>query len=554
MANTIPLYDPQRGWRMWYRSDVYTGPTGSGQWVPNPNDLVFDYATGFWRVQSVNPTTFISTMISWKQPDDASGVMTEDILLGSGPGSQSETYRVYLDTKVVPYTLGFDLRLFTYSSEAHHLKVFRGTDISNTGIVISAMVDQNGNVVSENIPLETRGLHPQTGVAIKVPVQGYSVEELPDGEVVTAVVYTAAGVARSTSKLLIKRSNTIRPSDASRKYVTSIQLISPRISSSNNNLLEYPVNMLIQSGGIQGRVNYSDGSHVILPIDGVKFELQGLERYVATQVGQQSHLLLVYHFGDNEYGYTLSGEYPDRFMHEEYEITTTEVEGSYSVKLFVAPVWQPGVNNYKLEYWLYNLERDETYYVTPYVNLVAPYASYNPLPTGNPQTLQARIELSSLGSSFSYYAHTQIFTLCLLTPGSSLSPNWWIQYSPSGPQYGGANAFEVTNAGGNNWTGDLTLGKATQAEWLEATYFNSEPLIHPTAETVAPTPTHFRLKIGNDFSREIAVANWNQTVSAMTLTPPDPAQGDVARLEFIQRVSGVDYEVGVGILPIHRIA
>lgn len=552
MSITNPIVNQQRLFTIWSRKDVYTGPNGTGQYVPNPEDMVFDRASGWWYVQDVDYTTNLCTLIAWRAPDNEVGVIAEDVLLGAGPGSQSESYRAYLDTSVVPHVMALDARLHIYGSNASFVKVFRGTDISGQGVVISAMVDQAGNVTSENIPLETVQTPQQNTSAIKTTAQAYSVETLADGEVVTAVVYSEAGAVLSYAKLLVKRTNFIRTTDASRKYITSIELVSDRLSPTDNKLLEYPINMLVQSGALRGKVNYSDGDSAIMQIDGTRFELQGLNRYIASVVGQRIPLMLVYHFADNEYGYDVSGVSTDRFMAEDYEITTTDLVGAYSVKLFAAPRWVSSGAGYTLDFYLYNLARDEVYNVTPYVELVQA-TPFNPFPTGATQNITARIELSTIGASYGYYVHTQTFRIALLTAGSSSSANWWIEYSPGGDQIGGSNAAVVTNTGLGLYSVDISIGKATSTEWLNAVFYAAEPLFHPVAESEAPQPNYLRVKIGNTFVREIALADWQSTLDNVPLTSPDPKQGDVVRLEFIKRVGSDDLELGLGVLPIHTV-
>lgn len=537
---------------MWYRPDIFTGPTGTGQYVPNVNDLILDYSLGLFRVTAVNATTNLSTLVSWSQPDDAAGVIAQDILLGSGPGTQSESYRCYINGNVTPKTLAIDSRLRVYGSRAAYCKVFLGTDISASGIVISAQVNSAGQVISENLSMEPVGTDAGSNLAIRTPIQGYSTEYPADGEVVTAVIYESSGRVLSISKLLVKRTNFVRTTNASRKYITSIQLVTPFISSTDNHLIEYPTNMLFQVGNLKGQVNYSDGTSIQLPIDGSRFILMGAESYVATQVGQRIPLLLTYNMASNEYGYSVNGDNTNRFVTADYEITTTEIVGAYNVKLFVVPVWQSPTLGYKLEYYLYNLDRQQIYYATPYVTLVAPYNTYNPLPNGNSQTLSVRIELSSLGSSFAYYNYAQTFTIALLTQGTATTANWWIRYSPGGVQIGGSNFAVLTNTSSGIWSANIAAGKATQQEWLDALYHGAEPLLHPLSEIQAPTPTHFRVKIGTTFNREIAIANWAAAVANIPLTSPDPKAGDALRIEFIKKDGSTVYELGLGVMAIHR--
>lgn len=537
---------------MWHRPEIYTGPAGLGRYVPNVDDLVLDYDNGFYRVTAVNGTTFISTLKPWRQPDSIDGIIAQDLLLGVGPGYQSESYRAYIHTAETPHVMALDARLRVYSSEAAYCKVFLGVDISSTGNVISALLDANNAVVTENLPLELVQVTGGNNINVKAVTQGYCVETLQDGEVVTAVIYDADGNVLSLAKLLVKVTNFIRTTDANHKYVSSIELLSPHLSSTDNHLLEYPINMLVQSGSFRGRVNYNDGSFLELPIDGTRFKLMGIDSYIASVVGQRIPLLLSYNFSNNEFGYTVNGIMPERFMTQDYQITTTDLVGAYSVKLFVVPVWVSAIVGYRLEYYLYNLDRDIVYYVTPFVSRIAPHAAYNPFPTGNTQTIQVRIELSTIGASYNYYVHTQLFNLTLLAAGSDTNnANWVVQYTPGGPLHGGNYALDATNTGTNSWTLDMGLSAPTVTDWLQITYYSAEPLRNPVNESVAQIPTHFRVRIGDTYVIERDVIDYATVISGANVPDADVFSGQTARLEFIRKVGMDVLELGLGILPVH---
>ena len=45
------------------KSEIYTGPTGTGRYVPNIEDAVWDWTAGVFRVVDVNITTGLSTLV-----------------------------------------------------------------------------------------------------------------------------------------------------------------------------------------------------------------------------------------------------------------------------------------------------------------------------------------------------------------------------------------------------------------------------------------------------------------------------------------------------------
>ncbi len=551
MPTVVPISNPQRGFQNWALSQIYTGPSGTGAYVPNNGDMVTDFASGFYQVTDVDYTTGLSTLTPWLPPNQNSGVIPSDTLLGSAPGAPSESYRCYVNTSITPYSLSLDSALYVYSSKAAYCKVFLGTNISSTGTVISAQVDQNNNITTENLSLSVVQTANSNNLAIANVNSGVCTQAVSDGELVTAVIYAADGTVLSYSKLLTSVTNFNRPLNASTKYVTGVELVSDFLSPSNSQLLEIPVNMLTQSILLQGKVLYSDGTSVILPIDGTRFNLAGMNNYIASAVGQQVPLVLIYNFASNEYGYEVSGVYPNRFMTADYTVTTVAVAGAYSVKIYAVPRWNATAGQYTLSFFMYNLNRNAVYDVTPYVTMVSPNI-FNPAAYNTAQTISIRLNLNQVAPSFAYYIQNQVITLNLESNGTA--PAWWAQYSPTGPQMAvGSNYVANISSTGvaNTWNIDLSCGLTSSATWLQALYTNGQPLYNPVSETGAPTPNYVRVIIGTSYTAIIPIAAFNTVIPALVLTPPDPKQGDVVLLEFLYRSgSNPDQELGLGVLPI----
>ncbi len=551
MSTVIPISNPQRGFQTWDLAQIYTGPSGTGAYVPNNNDLVVDFTSGFYQVTDVDYTTGLSALTPWIPPNQNSGVIASDTLLGSAPGAPSESYRCYINTSVTPYSLALDSALYVYSAKAAYCKVFLGTNISSTGTVISAQVDQNNNITTENLSLAIVQTANVNNLAIANVNPGVCTQAMQDGELVTAVIYATDGTVLSYSKLLVADTNFNRPLNASTKYITGIELVSDFISSSNNQLLEIPINMLTQAIMLQGKVSYSDGTSVILPIDGNRFNLAGMNNYIASAVGQQVPLVLIYNFAPNEYGYMVNGVYPNRFIVADYSITTIAVAGAYSAKIYAVPRWNIAAGQYSLSFFMYNLNRDAVYDVTPFVTMVAP-STFNPSIYGTAQTITIRLNLNQVAPSFAYYIQSQIITLNIESNGNV--PAWWVQYSPTGPQMAvGGNYVANLSATGfvNSWNLDISCGLVNSAQWLTALYFNGQPVFNPTSETQAPTPNYVRIIIGSSYTAIIPISQFNAMIPALVLTPPDPKQGDVVLLEFLYRSGSTpDQELGLGVLPI----
>lgn len=550
-SNTLrPIVDQYRGWRQWNIEELYLPGETNGQMIPNVDDAVLDWSTNTnYRVISVNYSNNTFTLQAYSL-NRFTGYTTDDILTTTGPGDISEAARIYINTDYLPYTLTFDSRLRVFGSQVAYVKVFMGTNITGNGNVISAMFDSNGNKTSENIPLELVLMPDQINRAMKTPVPGYCSDKVDNGEVLTAVFYTADGDVASISRLVACNTNVVRTINHQERYVTNIDLISPYLSSSDNTLLEYPLNMVIQSDSIMGRVTYSDGKTAVLPIDGSKFKLLGMDSYIASEVGQVFSLRLVYTLSQGEYAVGVSANIPDRSLSKSYRVQTTESDDTYIVKLFVSPTWSTQEAKWSLNYYLYNIERNSVIDVTSYVETGSQSVPFDGNKYDGPQNIVVAMNMLSLGSSYKYFRHPQAFTIQLYAQGSNNNVDnyWYIGYT-NDSRYGQGMFAKVTadpNTAGE-WRIDLSNNITITKEWLGKTYDSISPLYYTQVEAAAPRPTHVRVKIGDDWSRELTI---DDVLKPITNVATTIVQGHPVRLEFFNRTANGDMELGLASMTI----
>ena len=543
----VPIFDPNRGWKMWLRSEIYTG-SGTGQYVPNVDDAVWDWTQGTYRVIAVDQTTGLSELEEWVEPTDNGAGDNVDVILGVGPGEQSESFRLYIDRSSIPYTMAVSSYLHVYGSQNTHVKLFKGTEIGAEGVVISAFYDNNGTFLGENIPLELAETQATTNHAIKTPMVGSTSQLLEDGEVVTLVAYTATGKPTCTAKLLVLNTAFIRSTDAAMRYITNIAIKSTYLSNSDTTVLEYPINVPISTANIKGVVAYSNGENVELAIDGEKFNLFGLENYIATVLGQRQPLVLSYKLSANEYCYNIPTGQNGRIT-KTYYASSVKVDGTYAVKLFAFPVWISQAQGYRLEYYLYNLDRDEVYYATPYVVYGSTSGTFEPLTYGVAQTLNIQIDLNKVNGKFNQYRHAQTVTITLLQPGTESQDNWKIEWAMnSGVSYGAGLAAKIAMVDANIYHLDISCNFNSEAEWLRNVYEYLEPLYDSSSEAAPPIPNYMVLVYGT-FRVEKPISLWNQTMVMATALN----QGQNVYIEFIKRTPVTDLKLAVGALPVHRI-
>ncbi|HWT40884.1 MAG TPA: hypothetical protein VN081_06510 [Dongiaceae bacterium] len=540
--------DPNRGFKIWGLGQIY-GPNSSGTIVPNVGDLSYDPVAGWQYAQAINPSTYYTTWTPLPNPGVGNILTPADILLGQGPGTQSESFRMFYNNTLMPYSLAPDGRLHMYSNTIVGYKVFLGTDDSAaTGQVISQYYDQAGNLIGETIPMVPTT--DSNGAACLAPAPGSTMQALTDGQVVTLVFYDADAGPVSVDQLIVKNGSYIRQLNAAMKYITSIELVSDFLSQTDQSLIEIPVNMPVDSLPMMGQVNYSDGTSMQHAVDGTIFQLAGLHSFVATTIGQQADLVLFYQPASNEAVYGTS-QAPNQKVPQAYKIQTTNVNGAYSPKLYAFPRWVNATYGYTMEYYLSDLDRQQYYYVTPFVNPNPGSAVFNGLLYGQTQQLVLKVNLSQVDPvRYNNFTFVTTIWVSLLQPGTSaMLPLWTTQYAVNqNPQYGSgtAQAAVFTYQSVNNWKLDISCGCTNEQQWLDLLYNNLLPLYNQQAETTPPVPNMVNLIFPGAAPVTIPVSQWNTTIGPIGNYIP---QGGLLYLEFFYRSSTGDQVLGVAALP-----
>lgn len=540
-----PIYDPDGLWKTWSINEIYFGLQGEKRYVPKADDHVIDPSTNVLRqVVSIDPTTLIPTLKPVTLGTEGEFGDT-DVLLGVGPGTQSDTYRVYINQSVIPHQLAVDARLKVAGSMVASCKIFRGSLLTGTAEVVSAFYDQSGNLLGQSIPLE---LVASTGnVSIRTVPVCYTSFDLPDGEIVTAVFYSDTGHVVSKRQLLVENTGFIRSTDVGVKYITGISLESPFLSSSDPLLIQYPLNVPLNGLSLIGIVTYSDGTTLRMPVDGTKFEIFGFVNFVSTIIGQKFNLVLKYSLSSDElvYGATISN---DKFITQTYKAVTTQAEGAFTVKIFGYPVWIDAVNGYRMQWYMYNLDRDVVYNITPYVQFNDATRIFDPTAYGIIQNLSVSVNLKDVNGAFTSYIHTQSISITLVAPGTTRTTNWTIGFDPGqNPQYGVNNAAKTTFVNSNLMKVKVDCEASTLNDWLQRLYFRTKPLSDPAREIAPPTPDFFKFVLGNT-EVEFPVSQWNQEQIINTVLP----NSSTLFIKFFKRTADSDLELAVCGIPVYQ--
>lgn len=540
----VPVYEPAGRWTIWGKHEVWDGSVGANRYVPKVNDYVIDHDTyTTYKVDSLDAVTLIPVLREVRPANMAYTFTETDVLFGVGPGTQSDTYRVYVDKSVTPHVLAVDIRLKVAGTLARHAKIFKGSDLTPTGKVISKVFDNSGILISEDIGLELIATDGQLiNHSIKTVKVCHTTENLVDGEIVTLVIYSDNGHVVSKRQLLVENTAFIRSVDASRKYVSHISCETSFMSMGNDHLIEFPLNIPINGLNIMGKIHYSDGSIVKLPVDGVKFKMFGLEQFISSIPGQQVNLVLSYALGANEVAYT--GVSSDgKYVTEAYTLKTINPNNSYAVKLFGYPFYINEASGYEMKWWMFNLDRNIWFDVTPYVRFNENTGPFNPKGYGYLQRKSVSVNLRDVSGAFKPFVHTQIVDIVLNSVPGDTPTEWTVSHesvpgrAPYGPD------IRATKPAVNYVK--IDCGKATYADWKAAVYNGVYPIVNNILETVPPEPTHFVLSYGG-FETEYPVTSWNQELN----TTIDVPIGKNVMVRFIKKLSTGQLELAIAAIPV----
>ncbi len=487
---STPVYQPDARWTMWSIHEIYMGQVGQNRVIPKISDYVIEPETGTtYIVSALDNITYIPTL----SPVNIQNSVTTDSLLSS----TNDNYRIYYDKSVSPYTLAVDGLLRVYSSTSSYARVYQGNFIDPSKI-ISRRYDNNGNFIADSIPLALVAFNSHDNYSIKSIPTCNTLQELTDGEICTVVVFDNAGKVLTKVSCILEETTFVAQAYAEQKYITQIFLKTPFINISQQNEINYPVNLPVESFNPIGVVQYNDATQVEFPVDGDKFRLYGLDQFLSTIIGHRVPLVLSYRMDATEAALA-SVQSDNYYITRPYSLIVSNPNTSYNVKLFIYPIWVDNLNGYSLKAYLMNLDRNLLIDVTDKIAISTNSPAFNPLRYGITQRIIFSIELSNVSGIYNNYLHVQTVDIVLRGPASDLSlTNVWEVGSqvPSTVPYFGTNLRTIVDPTIRTKV-RIDNGIATVEEFINKLYNTTSPLFNPVTEIAPITPTHIEIRWNN---------------------------------------------------------
>ena len=513
----VLVVDPDQTFRFWALDQIYLGNVGRGKYVGKVGDMVIDRTIPtvpvLYTITELNDL-LVPTLrpVKWRLGDGTSegdGGFELVGFVGVGPGQINNNVRVYIDKSTWPYTCQMDTRVGLPGSMNSYAKVFRGSVTSGHQECISRMYNASGELIGENVPMEPSYDFRRPNNVIRVLATFKTTHDIPDNELLTIVAYSDDGRVTFQEPAVAMNTAFIASVDRSLRYIKDISLVSPFINQNRPGRVEYPLNTPLEAANFQCRVEYNDG-FALIPIDGTKAYLSGMDSFLATIIGQQiPDLTLHYRLGADEYNYT-GGIANGQHISKGYNLVVIDNDPSVHVKIFVTFEWTQ-TNGYRIKYWLYHQLRQRYWDVT---NLVEPgdgSMSYDPFGFGVVQRLVVTLELSRVDATLRKYRHVQTVTT-VINPTTHHSP-WVVHYLPGQSAPSGAGLYCEYRYLSSGYTEvKLNMHCTTIDEWLDKLYYQSRPLVDVMREGVPPKPNVFEVEVNGMVHRYRVLADWNKTV------------------------------------------
>jgi hypothetical protein len=161
------------------------------------------------------------------------------------------------------------------------------------------------------------------------------------------------------------------------------------------------------------------------------------------------------------------------------------------------------------------MERNIAYDATAHVRWSTETGAFDPKLYGYKQTKRVEVNLRDIHPSFIPFIHVQVVDFALYGEPSEIANMPWAvntESAQTAPAYG-VGLYAV-------WEGNLVNFKAQfehQADWVEAYYRKTLPLVDVRTEIKAPDPTHFQV-IRKGVTTEWSIEDWNQNLDIGSLS------------------------------------
>jgi hypothetical protein len=524
-----PSFNPSGRWTIWELSEVYMGGPGNNMYVPKVNDYVIQSTSGtLYIVTNLNLTNYIPTLQQIEISKLPAVLNYSNILGDPSVEDVLSPYKLYFNSETNPYTLNVDASLIIFNTLANSVKFILGSNVTNNPTTISLSLDNNGNIVSDSIPLVGVSYNDTANVYNKVIPTAFTNQILQTGDLVTALIYDAVGnVIQQAVLTVVETNGYVGPSDPT-LLVTGLSLESPFISTTNPNVIELPANIGISNVQFKGVVNYNNGTTAIHNVNqGGPFRVYGLDQVLKANMLESVDIVLQYTLQPEEKA-IVGQSYNGKTVSENYTLRLTSPNFDYQLQLYPIPVYNG--TSFNIHWFLLSMSRNIFIEVTQYVTY-SNGSGFNGSLYGTNQSLQVSLNLNNVVPQLTGLNVNQYCELLLnnVSLGPSTIYQIYTDTAISTAPYG--NNVRAKSLNSNNSILDITCQNQQTQYWLDQVYYANLPVTNTQLESAPPVPTHFDIfyntsplannqLITNGAFKRFQLGQWNESINLGNVTLP----------------------------------
>jgi hypothetical protein len=311
-----------------------------------------------------------------------------------------------------------------------------------------------------------------------------------------------------------------------------------------------PLNSNLSTGDFKARLNYSDGTNNVIPIDGVKCKLHGLTSFNTSLAGVESNIVLSYYPDLNEPAIETNNT-NNNVISTVYTLQTELLHRDMSgYKVYICPVWHVATSTFTLKLYLTNLRYtmaiplDDNDYV---LKSQEPFSLY---PNVGIQEIDIIVNLNlvlnesipndkfiqrvAIDLRYNNYAHWLIDYRLDLRHNILIKDIVYDRnhepvkqktiIKPQGEVI--TNSFVKINKYGYNTIAqrvdgqlDVSCNEDTMLGWLTRIYYSICPIFDISITDTPPTPTHFKLVYDNQESNNFSLSEWSTSKDSINGIP-----------------------------------
>ena len=466
-----------------YDPNVHTTDgLASGKVVPAIGSIVVDNQSipnkyVLWVVDAIEPNTLETFYKPGQFVVDAADEPSRLISYGN------DTLMLYYDDRGEPTRLIVDSKFVLIGGNAAEYRI--KTVINDEAVIISARLDNEGEIVSDRIPVVETGVE-----GVRKLSDCHTTHNMVPSEFYTLEIFDTTGALTTTARMISKRSTILNDLISSNNPIVEFTAEANQINGSDWVLY---VGQNTDDLAIWPKITYANGWSEIVPINNLDTYLYGMGD-VNTDVADVQFPLMIKHFLADDIPSTIALGEGVRYLLFETNLRIIPRQYADYSKVSVIPWYDNGASTWKLTFLGYYDSRDRFGVLAPSaVRFVG--TAFDGDAEGAQQELVIHADivnefgdLETFEQSFAIkVADVASLTPFLIAPNSS-SP---FVYGAQDAQH---NRPKLNYDAVRETYFIPTSLFADEAEFIDDFYTRAVPPYLPETETQAPTPTHFTLR------------------------------------------------------------